>query len=531
MDGALSPPGETRILRGMAARLSSEEPPSLDLAAGARLRLRRLGVDTYQELVVYLRRDCPVSKSEGFEAQSRVQVWQGETQVLCTVNVVHEDLIAIDEIGLSEAAWRAIGRSEGELLHIAHAPPLDSFSMVRAKIYGRAISNGAARAIVGDIVAGRYTDIEMAALITACSGSGMDIAETIALTRAMVESGVHLKWDSDVVVDKHCIGGLPGNRTTLLVVPIVAACGLTIPKTSSRAITSPAGTADTMETLAPVNLDMAIMRRVVGREGGCIAWGGAVSLSPADDLLIRVERPLGLDSDGLLVASVLSKKIAAGASHVLIDIPVGRSAKVRSIQAAHAIRERLHTVGREFGLAVQALVTDGQQPVGNGIGPALEAFDVLAVLQNDPTAPTDLRDRALLLAAGVLEMGGKATPGQGIVLARETLRSGAAWRKFQAICNAQGGMRVPPRAAYTHTVEALHGGRVVAINNRTLARVAKLAGAPKSAAAGMLLHIHVGVTVRVGQPLFTLHAASPGELGYALAFARAQEQLIIIEEP
>lgn len=231
----------------------------------------------------------------------------------------------------------------------------------------------------------------------------------------------------------------------------------------------------------------------------------------------------------MLVASVLSKKIAAGASHVLIDIPVGRSAKVRSVQAAQAIRDRLHTVGRELGIAVHAMMTDGQQPVGRGIGPALEAFDVLAVLQNDPTAPDDLRQRSLALAGGVLEMGGKALPGKGLALARETLASGAAWRKFQAICEAQGGMRIPPRAAFTHTVEALHAGRVVAIDNRTLARVAKLAGAPKSGAAGMLFHAPLGASIRVGQPLFTLHAASPGELAYALAFARAQEHLITLE--
>lgn len=505
-------------------------PADASAAAIGGLRLRRMGIDTYQELVVYLRRDSQVSKSEGFEAQSRVEVWRGATRVLGTVNVVHRKLLAMDEIGLSEAAWHALGGVNGELVNIAHAPQLDSFSLVRDKIYGRPFGTGAARAIVGDIAAGRYTDIEMAALIAACAGSRMDIAETIALTRAMAEIGACLSWDTEVVVDKHCIGGLPGNRTTLLVVPIVAACGLTIPKTSTRAITSPAGTADTMETLAPVSLDIASMRRVVGREGGCIAWGGAVSLSPADDLLIRVERPLGLDSAGLLVASVLSKKIAAGASHVLIDIPVGRSAKVRSAQAAHAIRDRLQAVGRELGIAVHALMTDGAQPVGRGIGPALEAFDVLAVLQNDPRAPQDLRERGLVLAAGVLEMGGKAAPGEGLALARGTLASGAAWRKFQAICDAQGGMRVPPKAAFTHSVDALHSGRVVAIDNRTLAKVAKLAGAPKSAAAGMLFQAPLGASVHAGQPLFTLHANSPGELAYALAFARAQEHLITIEQ-
>lgn len=499
-------------------------------AAAGCLRARRLGIDTYQEPVVYLRSNCPIIKSEGFEAKSRVEVRRGEVSIVATVNVVHFALLGDDEVGLSEAAWRALGGADGELVQLAHPVPLKSFSAVSAKIYGRPIGADAATEITRDIVAGRYSEIQLAALITACSGNRMDVAETIAMTEAMVRSGARLRWDARLVVDKHCIGGLPGNRTTLLVVPIAAACGLTIPKTSSRAITSPAGTADTMETLAPVNLDLATMRRVVGREGGCIAWGGAVLLSPADDLLIRVERPLGLDSDGLLVASVLSKKIAAGSTHVLIDIPVGRSAKVRSSDAAQAIAQRMRLVGDALGISVRTALTDGSQPVGCGIGPALEAWDVLQVLTNEQGAPDDLRQRALTLAAAVLEMGAAAPAGEGLALARSVLDSGAAWEKFQGICDAQGGMREPPRARHTHVVQALHSGTIVAIDNRRLALAAKLAGAPKAAAAGIAYHAPLGSVVSAGEALFTLHAESPGELAYALAYVRAQENIVAIQE-
>lgn len=495
------------------------------------LQLHRLGIDTYQEPVVFLRSDCPICRSEGFEAQSRLEVWRGDHHIVATLNVVHGNLIERCQLGLSEAAWRALGGANGDPVRVRHAPPLLSFSSVRAKIYGRPLGAEAASSIVQDIVEGKYSDIEMAALITACSGNRMDVAETIALTRSMIAVGQRLHWDSEIVVDKHCVGGLPGNRTTLIVVPIVAACGLTIPKTSSRAITSPAGTADTMETLAPVGLDLARMRAVVQKEGGCIAWGGAVSLSPADDLLIRVERPLGLDSDGLLVASVLSKKIAAGSTHVVIDIPVGRTAKVRSAAAAEGLAKRLVDVGQALGIAVSTVLTDGSQPVGRGIGPALEAWDVLAVLRNEPGAPDDLRQRALLLASRLLELGGKAAPGQGMALAESVLASGAAYKKLEAICAAQGGMREPPRAAYTHELLALHQGQVVAIDNRSLARLAKLAGAPLAPAAGVMMHAALGSRVAVGQPLLTLHAESPGELAYALAYAESQENLFTIEEP
>jgi len=494
------------------------------------LHLRRLGIDTYQEMVVYMRSDCHICKSEGFEAQSRVEVRRGDKHIIATLNVVHQTMIALHEVGMSEAAWRALGGADGDEVQVTHPMPNQSFSFVRAKIYGRPMSADGIGAVVRDIAAGRYSDIEMSALISSCSGSRLDVAETVALTQAMVEVGQRLQWHANPVVDKHCVGGLPGNRTTLLVVPIVAACGATIPKTSSRAITSPAGTADTMETLAPVALTIDQMRRVVEQENGCIAWGGAVSLSPADDLLIRVERPLGLDSDGLMVASVLSKKIAAGSTHVVIDIPVGRTAKVRSAEAATLLCARLMAVGEALGIAVKTIVTDGTQPIGRGVGPALEAHDVLAVLQNEAAAPDDLRQRALLLAGSVLELSGKAQPGAGLALARQVLESGAAWHKFQAICEAQGGMRIPPTAAYTHVVTALHRGRVVAVDNRRLASVAKLAGAPKAAAAGLVFHTPIGSLIEVGQPCLTIHAESPGELAYARAFAEETENLISIQE-
>jgi thymidine phosphorylase len=303
-----------------------------------------------------------------------------------------------------------------------------------------------------------------------------------------------------------------------------------MPKTSSRAITSPAGTADTMEVLAPVDLDIAAMRRTVERTGACIVWGGSVRLSPADDILIRVERPLDLDSEGQLVASVLSKKAAAGSTHVLIDLPVGPTAKVRSAEAAQALGRRLVEVGRAIGLQVALRITDGLQPVGRGIGPALEARDVLAVLRRQAGAPDDLRARALRLAGDILELGGAAAPGAGLRLAGDVLADGRAWAKFQAICEAQGGMRALPVAPHRHVVAAGAAGRVVAVDNRVLSRAAKLAGAPLAPAAGVDVHVRLGDAVRAGQPLFTLHAQAPGELAYAQQYVASRPPIFQISE-
>ena len=505
--------------------------PTPAIASHTHLRVRRARIDTYQQPVVYMREDCDVCRAEGFEAQAQVELVAGGRHLLSILHRVSDGWLHHDELALSEAAWQALGVSDGTEVSVRHPPVLDSLKHLRAKVFGQALDYPAMRALMEDVSRNRLTDIQLAAFVTACAGGRMSLPETVALTRAMTDVGERIDWGVSPVMDKHCVGGLPGNRTTLLVVPIVAACGVLMPKTSSRAITSPAGTADTMETLAPVALDVARMRRVVEREGGCIAWGGAMQLSPADDVLIRVERPLLLDSEGQLVASILSKKAAVGSQRVLVDVPVGPTAKVRSAQAATTLAGTLRAVGAELGLEVRVLQTDGTQPVGRGIGPALEAMDVMAVLERQPDAPADLRARALLLAAGVLEMAGRAPTGEGLAMATQALDSGRALAKFVAICEAQGGLRVPPTAAHTQAVEAPAAGRVVAIDNRLIARAAKLAGAPRDPAAGLVLHVQRGDRVEPGQPLFTLHAAAAGELAYAHSFVRAQWPVVALETP
>lgn len=494
-----------------------------------RLLARRACIDTYQQPVVYLRSDCPVCRAEGFEAQTQVELISRGRHLLAILNHVGSDWLGIHEIALSDAAWAMLGAEAGDSVEVRHPPPLESIAHLRAKVHGQPFTYEALRSLIEDVSHGRVPDIHLASLITLCTGKALGPDETVALTRAMVDVGERVVWDCAPVMDKHCIGGLPGNRTSLLVVPIVAACGVTMPKTSSRAITSPAGTADAMETLAPVDLGLASMRKVVEREQGCIVWGGNTGISPADDVLIRVERPLGLDSEGLLIASILSKKAAVGSHGVLIDLPVGDQTKVRSADAAAALSRSLASVGAALGLRVQTVHTDGSRPVGRGIGPALEAMDVMAVLERAADAPRDLRDRALLLAGLVLEMAGKARPGTGQAMAAQVLDDGRALAKFIAICEAQGGMRVPARSGCTHVVLAHAGGRVASIDTRLLSRVAKLAGAPRDPAAGASLHVRIGDRVEVGQPLFTLHAQSRGALDYALGFLRTQLPLFHVE--
>ena len=495
-----------------------------------RLRIKDLGIDTYRENIIYIRSDSHVCKSEGFTALTRMLLQNNGKSIVATLNVVTSDLLSSGEAGLSKEAMKRLDARDGDLITISHLQSIQSLRSVRAKIYNQEIDENAFEHIIRDIVAGHYSSIEIAAFVTACAGNSLSVAEMLSLTRAMISSGKKISWDKNtIVLDKHCVGGLPGNRTTPIVVSIIASAGLLIPKTSSRSITSPAGTADTMQALTCVDLSVEEIMAVVKKEKGCFVWGGAVKLSPADDLLIAIEKALDIDSVGQMVASVLSKKIAVGSTHVVIDIPVGPTAKVRSHEEALKLQYYFQTVGKELGIHVEIMITDGSQPVGRGIGPSLEAMDVLAVLRNEVGAPLDLKNRSIAIAATLLRISGSFPPGTEIAAATQILENGDAFRKFKSICQAQGEFKSPRWAKYKYKVLAQCAGVVKAIDNRQLAKIAKLAGAPRSSSAGILFEAPLEKRVVKGDVLFTIYAESNGELAYAIDYLNSLAQLIDIK--
>ena len=354
------------------------------------LKVKHIALDTYPESSAVLLRSGHPYHAEQFKALRKIEIVHDGARLLATLIITDDPLlVAADEIGLGDQAFRRFGLAEGSSVRVAQATPPESLEAVRRKVGGASLSESEIGAIIHDIAAHRYEPMELAAFVVGCAGF-MTTAETLALTRAMADAGERLQWDGPLIVDKHCIGGIPGNRTSMIIVPIVAAHGLTIPKTSSRAITSPSGTADTMEVLACVDLTAAEMKRIVGTEHAVLAWGGRVNLSPADDLLISVERPLRIDTFEQMVASIISKKLAAGSTHLVVDIPVGPTAKVRSQREAVRLRKLFEYVAGEVGLTIDVVLTDGSQPIGRGIGPVLEARDVMAVLRNEADAPAEL---------------------------------------------------------------------------------------------------------------------------------------------
>lgn len=269
----------------------------------------RLGINSRHEPLIFLRSDSPVARSEGFESMSRVLVEVNNKSIIATLLIVYSDLIQSGFAGLSETAWKRLKLKKGQRIKLSHAPQVDSLAYIRAKAFGHELNKHQLQEIMHDIVDGHYMDVHLAAFITACANNNMTQDEILYLTQGMVSAGETLTWPGEKIVDKHCVGGLPGNRTSPIVVSILASKGLTIPKTSSRAITSPAGTADVMETMTKVDLSFNQLKEVVEKNHGCLAWGGSVSLSPADDILISVEKALDIDFEGQLIASILSKKL------------------------------------------------------------------------------------------------------------------------------------------------------------------------------------------------------------------------------
>lgn len=497
-----------------------EVTPAGNGSPPSRLALRRVLIDTWHENVAYMHRDCEVYRAEGFKALSKVEVRSNGRSVLATLNVVDDvKLVACGELGLSKSAFAQLDVADGHTVTVAQAEPPASIGALHRKLGGERLGQEDFRAIVHDISAHHYSKIELTAFVVATHRDELDREEVHFLTQAMVEAGARLDWHEPLVVDKHCIGGIPGNRTSMLVVPIVAAHGMLCPKTSSRAITSPAGTADTMEVLAEVELPIERLQQIVQQHRGCLAWGGTAQLSPADDVLISVERPLALDAPGQMVASILSKKIAAGSSHLVLDIPIGPTAKVRSMPEAQRLRRLFEYVARRMKLALDVVITDGRQPIGQGIGPVLEARDVMRVLENDPRAPMDLRQKALRLAGRMLEADPDVRGGDGYAIARDILDSGRALQKMNEIIDSQGRRAFdhhhPALGHLSFDVPARGTGVVSGIDNLQLARIARLAGAPKVPEAGVDLLRKLGETVRDGEPLYRVHASYPADLEFA----------------
>lgn len=424
-----------------------------------------------------------------------------------------------NEIALSMEVINELKITEGYAVEISPEPPPKTSHYILEKLKGMELSSEKIFSIVGDIVHNALTEAEIAFFISGVYVHGMSDREIADLTKSMVAFGRQLKLENNVY-DKHSIGGIAGNRTTPLIVSICAAAGLTMPKTSSRAITSAAGTADVIETIAKVEFSIDEIKKILKKTGACMVWGGSLGLAPADDKIIQVERLLGLDPEAQLIASILAKKLSVRAKGVLLDIPYGNSAKTKTKADAKKLAEKFKKISKLLKLNLNAVETDGSQPIGNGIGPVLEMRDVISVLKQERTRPLDLEKKALFLSSLLLEMSGNAKKGSGMKIASEILKSGKAWKKFNEIIAAQNGNsgnfdKRLALAKFSYVVKAEKSGKIKEIDNKKIASVARAAGCPSDKSSGLYLHAHVGNSFRKNDSLVTIYANTEDKLNFA----------------
>lgn len=484
------------------------------------LKLRWVPIDSWHENVCFLHGEGTIFRPGDYLGSGKVDVFNDQASVRAKVNVINgSQLIEKDEIGLGTAAFEQLGLPEGSELTLERTPSPESLSAIRTKIAGQALRDDQIDMVIRDIAENRYNGREISAFLVAASNS-LDLDEVVALSRARAKQSSTMHWPYDLVVDKHSMGGVPGSRITMIVIPIVAAFGMIIPKTSSRAITSAAGTADAMEVVARVDLTAEDVRSVIDEANGCIAWNGRLNHSAVDDVMNSITRPLGIDSTRWAVASILSKKIAAGSTHVIIDIPTGPGMKTGNLQEGTELAGLFERVGERLGLEVHTKITDGSRPVGHGIGPALEVRDVYRVLGRDDAASIDLENKALDFAGTILEWSPSIGKGSGRAKAKELLQSGAALTALERIIDAQGRHDTPASpGVLVHEVRAPASGVVQCINTGMISGIARRAGAPMDKSAGVDLLHSVKDSVAAGEPLFLIHGSVEADVQTAVEFA------------
>jgi len=473
-----------------------------------KLKVKFVDIDSSEPIVLINNQDAT---EIGVKENDRVSI-SGSRNIVALVNM-SDSLVPKGQIHMPQSLMDLCRISEDCEVDVVYCGKPDSVKSIRKKMDGEKLSRDEINSIVKDIYDNRLSKIEVSAWLTALYINGMDIEEISDFTMAIAETGEIIRFDRSPVFDFHSMGGIPGNKITPIVVSIVAAAGIMIPKLSSRAISSACGTSDFVETFCEVELDADRLKRISEEVGGVFAWGGGMNLAPVDDIVINIEHPLGINPRAQMMASIMAKKVAVGATHLLLDIPTGKGTKVPTLEEAKAYARDFMDLGEKLGIRVECAITYADQPVGNAVGPILEARECIRILEGQDH-PASVIEKACDCAGIILDMAG--IPG-GSVKARDILDSGEAHRKFLEIVAAQGGNPelksedlVPGK--FSIDVISNKSGYIHNIHNRDIVHIAKAAGAPSDKGAGLMIHLKKGQRVVEGQPLFTIYAESEAKL-------------------
>ncbi len=487
-----------------------------------------MGISTGGPLITVLNEED--AKVLDLRPLDRIKIATGRKVETVVVDVARSaSPISPGMIGVMDEVKDLLKLKENNAVKITVARKPVSLDYIKKKLDGHHLNKKEIGQIVWDIVHNKLSEVELTFFVSACYCNPNTPEETLWLTKAMVREGEMFNLRHRIIIDKHSIGGIPGNRTTMILVPIMAAAGYIMPKTSSRAITSPAGTADTMEVLAKVVFPIKKMKEIIKKANGCIVWGGALNLAPADDKIITVEKSLMIDAESQLLASIIAKKQSVSSTHVIIDIPIGPHSKITSRKKALHLKRKFEQICKALGMKVKIVLTDGSQPIGNGIGPALEARDVLKVLRQKYDRPLDLERKCLMMATELFKMIGVK---DGYKKAKEILVSGKAYEKMQQIIKLQGGNpnikhEDIPLGSFEYDLIAKRDGIVKSINNISIAKLGRIAGAPWNKGAGIYLYRHIGDRIKKGERILTVFTGTKSKIEYARQTLKEIEDIVV----
>lgn len=464
----------------------------------------------------------------GVHANERISIkTKSGKEFSMILDIMENGLVKNREIAVTSEVKDILNLKLNQKVDVSLAPAKKSLELIKKKLNNKSLNQKEISEIISDIVNNSISEPEIALFISAMHQNGTTMNETIYLIKAILGTGKILNLGKKITVDKHSIGGIAGNRTTPLVVSICAAAGLACPKTSSRAITSAAGTADVIDAIAKVDFNMKEIKKIINKTNGCMVWGGSLGMVPADSKIIHVEKLLKIDPQAQLLASIMSKKLAMGSKYILIDIPYGKSAKV-SKKNAKELARKFEKLGRYFKKNLKVVLTDGSQPIGNGIGPILELIDIINILDPKKQGPLDLEKKSLFLAGELLEMTGKAKKGKGTEMAEGILRSGEAFKKFKEIIKAQKGkIKNFELSKIKKDIFSNKKGTINSIDNKLMNSLARTAGCPSDKFAGVHLDCHVGTSVKKGERLLTIYAESRSRLNEATEFYKRAKPITI----
>lgn len=484
-------------------------------------KVRKLDVESGNSLVVVMNKQN--ARNMNLHLDDRVEVFWRKGSFVAVLQLAETSILP-GEVGVVREIWDDYGKRLPKEVHVRPVVKPDSVQYIKSRLFGTPLKKEEIRQIVFDLMRNKLSSVESAYFVASAYVQRLSFEEEEALTKAIVDAGNRIRFSRKPILDKHCIGGVPGNRTTPIVVPIVAAAGFLVPKTSSRAITSPAGTADVMEVLCRVDYSANELKALVDKVGAAMVWGGALDLAPVDDILLRLRYPLRLDPVAFLLSSIMAKKKAVGSDKVLIDIPVG--AKMKDTASAKNLADRFKYLGEKLGMEVRTMLTDGFQPIGHGVGPALEARDIIDVLKGK--GPQDLREKSVGLAGQMLSMAGKT---KGHALAKRLLDSGKAYRKFQEILEAQDGdpdlkSKDIPVGKYVVDYVVKQDQEYLYYDSEAIAKVARIAGSPGVKGAGVKLLYLPGTKVKEGKTVLQVYTPVDTRVKAIEAFLKKDDPLV-----